>query len=633
MSDELLPYYRRELSFIRKMGAEFAAANPAIAARLGVSDEKEAKDPHVERKIEAFAYLTARVRHKLDDEFPELVTALLEMLYPQYQAPVPSLAIVQFELDRSQPDLAKGYTVRVEAPLEADTPRPDQITCRFRTCYPVTLFPMEVTEASLGALPFSSAPRAAGAVAALRVELKSFSPTTGIGKFQWPAKITPVARDGRAAAAAGSERPWGLRFFLHGESQHVLPLYELLVNNLVDVTVSSGPTDANPLRLGPGAVRPVGFSLDEGLLPYSPRVLPGYRLLLEYFAFPEKFLFIDVVGLTPETMGRFGTRADLTFYVNRSSPDLEQNVTRDTMRLGCTPVVNLFEKPAEDIVMAEARPEYRVVADNRRNAAYEIYSVDRVAVSDDTGAEVEYQPFYSFKHAQTAGPGAFWYATRRPATVLDGGANHGTEVFLTPIDLEFTPSPAPGRTLHVETTCLNRDQPARLPFGGGEPKLALPEGGPVRREMLTKPTDTLRIPGGTGAMWRVVSHLSLNHLSITGHGQGAEGLREILRLYDFTGSADTKRRINSILDVTTKRVVGRAGGVISGGLCRGIETTLTFDETGFPDQGVFLMASVLDRFLALHCSMNSFSQLVVRTRQRDKDLRRWAPRVGERVLL
>jgi type VI secretion system protein ImpG len=609
MSAELLTYYNRELSFIRRLAAQFAAEHPKIAGRLRLGPDVS-EDPHVERLIEAFAYLSARIRHKLDDELPEITEALLGVLYPHYQAPIPSMAVVQLEVGPDQTQPPTGYLVPRGTALETEPIQGEP--CRFRTCYPVTLWPVEVESAGLSRPPVRApvTPRSAQAAAVLRLVLRCRGEDAGF-----------------AALTLSS-----LRFFLKGQPQHAYRLYELLLNNTLEVALAGSPADRDPVVLDAGCLRPVGFERDEGMLPYTARSFLGYRLLSEYFAFPQKFLFVDLTGLGPRRPGWPADRLEVFLYLDRTSADLEQNLSADAFRLGCAPVVNLYRQRAEPIALTHMQFEYRVAPDARRPLAHEVYSVDRVTASSGDGREVEYQPFFSVKHATGEAPATFWHASRKPAEPVEGQADQGTEVFLSLVDLGLAPSVAGGWTLDVETTCLNRDLPQRLPFGGGQPRLQVSAGAGLvsRISCLTAPTPTLRPAMKKGALWRLISHLSLNHLSLV-EGDNAEALREILKLYDFADSAENRHTIDGVLEVTARRVVGRVGG--DRAFCRGVEVTALFDEERFSGSGLFLFASVLERFLALYCTVNSFSKLIATTKGGEGELRRWPPRTGEKVLI
>jgi len=613
MSDPLLPYYERELSFIRRLGGEFAKTHPRIAGRLDLGPGGS-QDPHVERLIEAFAYLNARTRHKLEDDFPEITDALMGVLYPHYQAPIPSMVVVQFELDRGQGDLVGGYTVPGGAPLETDPI--DGQPCRFRTCYPTTLWPIELTSAEIASRPFTAPETGCSpqSLAVLRLQLRCFDKAMTFSQLKVPA----------------------LRFFLRGQPQHVFWLYELIFNNTLGVALANGPGDREPVLLGPQCLEPVGFERDQGVLPYASRSFLGYRVLTEYFAFPEKYLFLDIAGLDAGVLGNAGNQLEIYFYLNQTSVDLEQNVTGDTFRLGCTPIVNLYQQRAEPIALTHTQTEYRVIPDARRPLAGEVYSIDRVTATSPNNERVEYQPFYSFKHATgRQEQKTFWYATRRPAGQIGQRVDNGTEVYLSLVDLGLDSSVAADWTLDVETTCLNRDLPHRIQLDDGQARLRLSQGAPLSRiECMTgRPTPTRRPALKHGAIWRLISHLSLNHLSLVDYEEGADALREILKLYDFADSAETRSMIDGVLSVRSRRVVGRSGQQSGSGFCRGVEVAVHFDEERFSGSGVFLFACVLERFLGLYCSINSFSKLVATTNKREGALKKWPPRAGETVLL
>ena len=603
MADEILTYYERELSFLRQTGAEFAASYPKIASRLLLEADK-CEDPHVERLIQAFAFLAARIRYKLDDDFPEITDSLLSVLYPHYLAPVPSMAIVQFVLDAERGKLTEPFRIARGAKLFS--PPVSGAPCRFHTAYPVTLWPLTVASARLG-------------------------PADGLGASRRAVSVIRLGLRAHGGTSIAGLRPDALRFFLHGEGHQTWPLYELLCNNVREVQLRPGAgRPGPPIRLGPDCIRPVGFAADEGLLPYGPRSFLGYRLLHEYFAFPEKFLFVDVTGLDAAAKAGFAEELEILIFLDHM-PQLSDVIAPATFRLGCVPVVNTFDQIAEPIRVSETESEYRVVIDGRRQDATEVYSVDSVvSVSPDDPEPLVYQPFYSFKHEMDqAQQRTFWYTTRRPS---DRKGDAGTEVYLSLVDLDFKPSRPAADTLTVHVTCTNRDLPARLPFGGERGLLELEGAAPLSRILcLTKPTTVSRPRMGRGAQWRLISHLSLNYLSLVDGGR--EALQEILRLYDFSGSPVVRQQIAGILDVRSRRVVGRPNSMPWNGFCRGLEVTVDLDEEHYVGTGVYLFASVLEHFFGLYSSLNSFTQLVARTRQRKELLKRWPPRAGEQILL
>lgn len=612
MTDELLPYYNSELAYIRELAAEFAEVHQGIAARLRM-DRDLIEDPHVSRLIEAFAFLNARTRLKLDDEFPEISESLLQVLYPHYLCPIPSACIVRLKLDASQAEnvsgdkLARGEMVETE-PIENQP-------CRFRTCYPVQIWPVEVQHAEYLSPPFPVPPQGILGTpeAALQITLRCASPRTTFSQLE------------------GFDQ---LRFFLHGQSQHTFAMYEALMNDALGVVWSS-PKGGTTTR-GSDSIQPVGFAADQGLLPYSARSFVGYRLLTEYFVFPEKFLFADLQLPDRQQHPEIFEQSELTFYVflNRHLPILEQFTKTDMFQLGCTPVINLFEKRAEPIRMTQTQPEYRVVPDSRRPLAHEVYSIDRVVATSPDQQKLDFSPFYSLHHPTSTGErNSFWHGARRTAGYAGGNVDHGTELYLTLVDLQQQRSGLMDWTLDVMTTCLNRDLPRRLPFGGGQPYLQLSTSGSLSTvTCLTPPTETFRPALRRGTVWKLISHLSLNPLSLAPSEDGANALREIMRLYDFANSPTTRAEIEGIEHIAMRRAVGRAGGDVSGGFCRGIEVSLRIREEAFTGRSFYLLASVLERFFALYSSLNSFTKTVVHTDKREGAYRTWPPRAGERVL-
>jgi type VI secretion system protein ImpG len=604
VADEFLSYYERELAFLRQMGAEFAAKYPKIAARLLLESDKS-EDPHVERLLQAFALLTARVHHKLDDEFPEITESLLNVVYPQYLAPVPSMAIVQFVLDPEQGKLTTGHLI--ERGTTLFSPPVNGQACRFRTCYPVTLWPLAVNAAQLDTTArLGLAARAAGVI---RLELG----TAGGASF----------------ADLQIER---LRFHLHGESRLAYGLYEVLFNNAREVLLRGargGSRTPVTVRLAPDVLRPVGFDDDEDVLPQTPRAFAGYRLLQEYFALPEKFLFVDLLGLERVAQAGFTQNLEVLILLDKL-PRFEQPVNAETFRLGCTPVINLFEQLAEPIRLNQTQAEYRIIPDVHRQQTTEVHSVEAVTSgSPDGQTVVEFQPFYSLRHAAAGGgDGAYWYATRRASPRR---FDPGTEVYLSLVDTAFRPTLPAVETLSVRTMCTNRDLPSRLPFGGAQSDFDMEVAAPLSRiHCLTKPRETLRPPLRSAAQWRLISHLSLNYLSIA---DGPQALQEILKLYDFSGSSVVQQQIGGLVSLSSRRIVARPGSMPWNGFCRGVEVTIELDEDDFVGSGVFLFASVLERFLGLYTSINSFVQLVAFTRQREEALHRWPPRAGDQILL
>jgi type VI secretion system protein ImpG len=611
--DELLLYYERELTFLRQMGVEFADKYPKIASRLSLEPDK-CEDPHVERLLEAFAFLAARVHLKIDDEFPEITEALLSIVYPHFIRPVPSMTIADFRVNPEQGQIGGGLKIPRGSMLSS---RPvGGVPCKFRTCYDTYIWPLSVVAAEWKTpdrlQPAIKAPEAA---AALRVELKC-----------WP-DIT-----------FEKLRPNPLRLFLNGESGLIHTLYELLCSRTTQILLRD-PTPGSRVRqvsLGPDALRPLGFAEDEGMLPYPRRSFTGYRLLHEYFTFPDKFFFLDLTGLDGALADGFKDRAELIFLIapfelaDRRQA-LELGVTGKTFQTACAPVVNLFEQTAEPILLTERRFDYPIVPDIRRPNATEIFSVDEVvSVRPGTQEPVRFEPFYSFRHGLKGSRGqVFWMASRRASGRRD---DEGTEMFLSLVDLEQRPVAPDVDSLTVRLTCTNRDLPSRLPFGMESGDFELESGAPVHSIMaLRKPTPALRPPTGKSSLWRLVSHLSLNYLSLV--AEGREAFQEILKLYNFTNSSYSVKQIEGIAELKSRpqfaRIVSENGITFA----RGTRVDLELDEENFVGGGAYLFASVIEHFLGQYVTLASFSQLSVSTRQRKEVLKLWPPRAGSRILL
>lgn len=604
MNQDILQYYERELSVLRHLGEEFAQAYPKVAGRLLLEPNK-CEDPHVERLIQAVAFLAARVHKKIDDEFPEITDALLGMLYPHYLAPIPSMSIVEFVLDPDQGKLTTGYLIPSGTQLYS---RPIEGTqCRFRTCYPTMLWPIKV--AAVNVQPADRALPGGKPGSVVRLELQALS---GLSF-----KDLQVDR---------------LRFYLNGEGQAAYAWYELLLNHCHEVRCQAIPAKPGekPTVLPPGSLHPVGFGVDEGLLPYPSHSLLGYRLLQEYFTFPQKFLFVEFTGLQSALKGNAATKVELQVLVDRQ-PHLDQSVRPELFKLGCAPIVNLFTKAAEPIRVDQTQYEHRVIPDLRRPLANEIYSIDAVSLASRDGETVRpVQPLYSQKHVRPeSDQTAFWYQTRRPS---DRKHDKGTEVYLSLVDRLFNAATQAGETLMVSTTCTNRDLPARLVMDDPRGDFELEKAAPLSKvQSLIKPTMPVRPPLGGEMQWRLISHLSLNYLSLIDGGPKA--LQEILMLYDFSNSGIIRQQIEGITKVHSRRVTRRSSSLGWNGFCRGMEVTIEFDEARYVGSSVFLIASVLEKFLGLYASLNSFTQLVARTQQQERPLKQWAPRAGEQILV
>jgi type VI secretion system protein ImpG len=613
MRDELLIYYERELDYLRKSATQFAEKYPKVASRLALEPTK-CEDPHVERLLESFAYLAARVHLKMDDEFPEITNGLLSIVYPQLVRPIPSMSVVEFQIDAEKGKLTGG--MKIDRGTQLFSKPVGGVPCTFQTCYETTLWPVHVSAVELSAPSrLKPAVKTSDSAWALRVELR-------------------CARDVNLTSLKLDE----LRFYLDGESGLVNTLYELLfsrLNRIVMRDASEGSRLA-PITLPATALKPVGFDGDDGMVPYSPATFAGHRLLMEYFAFPEKFFFIDLTGLGIVAEAGFKNAIEIIFLISEIEGEsrvqrLELEVSKKTFRLGCAPVVNLFSQTAEPIQLTERKHEYPLVPDVRRPHSMEVFSVDEVSAINSVNQKITpYEPFYSLRHANKKKErSCFWMARRRPSSRPN---DEGTDVSLSLIDLSTATADPDATILSVRTTCTNRDLPSRLPFGNQDSDFEMEGAAAMKRIVsLRKPTVPLRPSLGKNTLWRLVSHLSLNYLSLVEGGKGA--LQEMLRLYDVGRTAYSQNVIHSIINIRSTPHFTRLISEQGVSFARGIRIELEIDEDQFTGGGAFLFGCVLDRFFGMSASMNSFTQLSVTTSQRKERLHEWQPRAGRKPIL
>jgi len=519
--------------------------------------------------------------------------------------------VAQFHTDPESGKLTSALkipkgTVLYSRPVEG-------VPCKFRTSYDTTLWPFKVSQAQWMTPDRIRPALRASEAAVLRVELECF-PDVSFEKLDLET----------------------LGFYLNGESSVVHALYELLCRNCVRILLRDPAKPKAPVREIPVRnLQPVGFAENEDVLPYPRRSFMGYRLLQEYFAFPEKYFFMNLKGLSELQRAGMTSKTELLFMISPFEQDgrhqrLEVAVNERTFRLGCAPIVNLFSQVAEPILVDQTRYQYPVVPDARRRQTMEIYSVDEVVSTDAATHEtVTYHPLYSERHAVQGTSPAYWYITR---AVSNRKGDEGTDVFLSLVDLSARPMELDYDTVTVRCTCTNRDLISRLPFGSEAGDFEMTGGAAIKKIVaLHKPTRTLRPPLDGKTLWSLVSHLSLNYLSIVDDGK--EALQKILELYDFSDSADIKKQISGIASVSSRRHFTRVASEHGVGFARGTRVEIEFDEEQFSGGGAYLFASVLEKFLGLYTSMNSFTQLVARSRQRKEVLEEWTPRAGQSILV
>lgn len=597
-AQDLLDYYKRELAYLRGQGADFARRYPKVAHLLELGPGQSA-DPHVERLIEAVAFLTARVHLDLDNEFPQISSALLESLYPSLVSPLPSMSVAHFQVDPTQGKLTSGFEIPRHTALYAKAG--GNVQCRFRTCYPLTLWPIDITEAGFAAAyAYDFLRDDPGVASVLRLRLAC----TGEIDF----------------AELELSR---LRLHLHGEWMEVMPLYELLVSSLRGVCVLAA--DGQPRRLREGAFQEVGFGADEDVLPRPGHVHPAYQLLQEYFAFPRKFLFFDVQHL--EAARGPHRSIDLLFLLDQPQ-SRGQMIHHDTFRLGCTPIINLFRKSSEPLRIDHRKYEYRLVPDWRDEAFTEIHTINSVTATDrEAAGATTVQPFYALDHAsRDESEGPYWLARRDYGHRPDIA---GTDMWLSFLDLDFRLQRPDFPIVYANTLCTNRQLAEQVPVGATlVPEIAASSS---RITCLYEPTPQVSPPLGGRLQWRLISLLTLNNISLLDPDAGLPALREMLALYNVTDSASANAQIRGIRSMSCASVVARVGREAWRGFCRGFEITLEFDEGAYVGGSPLMLAAVLNRFFALYTSVNSFTSVVVK--RGGEDWKRWQPITGRQPVL
>ncbi|CDG85978.1 type VI secretion system baseplate subunit TssF [Janthinobacterium agaricidamnosum] len=624
MDTRLLRYYEQELQHLREMGGEFARDFPKIAGRLGL-ETYACADPYVERLLEGFSFLAARVQLKIDAEFPRLTNHLLELVYPQYLAPTPSMAIVQLQPDMDNPGLARGYQVERGSSLRSLLGKGDQTSCEFRTAHQVTLLPLELTEASYfaysGNLNGIAVSRLGPLKAGLRLRLKA-----GAGLA-----FNAIALD---------------RLALHLRGSDALPtrLLEQLLAHAAGMVVM--PAEATPAWheiLPRSQIRQRGFSDDEALLPAGPRSFQGYRLLQEYFALPQRYLFVELGGLAHAAGRCAGGELDIVVLFNRFEPALEQALGAANFALHCTPAINLFPKRADRINLTAGQADHHLVPDRSRPMDYEIYQVQGVTgYGSGADAEQRFAPFYTANDLAGGAPPAYYQVRREVRRLSERQRRQGprssyigSEVFLSLVDPREAPYRGDLRQLGVDTLCSNRDLVLSMPLGSGKTDFILESGAPLRAvRCVAGPTVPAASHAEGETAWRLVSHLSLNYLSLTDQdsAQGAAALRDLLRLYCPAHDSGALRQVDGVRSVTAGAVTRRLP--LPGPVCygRGLQVALTLDDAAFEGSGAFLLGAVLESFFAKYVSLNSFTETTLHTTARGAVMR-WPARVGRCEIL
>ena len=620
MDPRLLDYYNRELQFVREMGAEFAQAYPRIAARLGV-DGVECADPYVERLLEGFAFLAARVQLKLDARHPDFTQHLLEMVYPHYLQPTPSCAVVELAPDLKESALVGGHLVKRGTSLRSPLVKGDRISCEFRTAHDVTLWPLIVTEAKYlsgsGALASQGVATDGRARAAIRLRLRT---APGV-------KMKSLPLD-------------SLTFHVKATADLAHRVVEQIAADCIGMYVrsprASGQSASVHFRPA-SSVRQVGLDDHEALLPVTRQGFQGYRLLQEYFAFAERFLFFSVHDLREAVQTCETDELEIYLAMERPQLGLENALDAAHFRLFCTPAVNLFPRALDRVHVTNRETEYHLVPDRNRPMDFEVHSLHQVEGIGAGGESItQIRPFYSVGHGD-AHDAAYYTMQRRPrllsAKQQQSGARSayvGSECFVSIVDAAQRQRTGQIRQLDVHALCTNRDLPIQLATGQARTDFSVEGGAPVEAvRCIAGPSYPRQSPGFGATAWKLISHLSLNYLSLIERTpeSGAEMLRDMLALYADPNDVTALRQVDGVRAVGYNTVVRRAPveGPIS--YARGLEITITLDDAAFEGVGIVTLGSVLDRFFARYVSLNSFTQTRLASVARGV-VKSWPVRVG-----
>ena len=612
--EQLLPYYERELGLFRQYTREFSSRYPKAAGRLLIAGDT-CEDPHVERLIQSVALLTARVAKRLDDAYPQFTHALLDTLYPHYLRPFPACSIVRIAADEAPGGGQLAQLVHIARGTVLRSQPVQGVACKFTSAYDVTLAPLAISRLHFSAIidapPGLRLPD--GASALLSIHFTSSS-------------------DNYHLDQAGFS---SLRLFADGEPSVRAALLDALFLRGAGAYVALDE-HSQWLAVDGTLLMPAGYAEDDALIPISARSHPALRLLTEYFAFPEKFHFIDIAwsrlaALLPKQCRQFTLHLPLKGVRSDShEARLLSGVSRDNLLLGCTPVVNLFAKSGVPIRLTHTEPDYALLADATHAFAYDIHSIEAVTVvrKDEAGERLStFLPLYASLQGSQAehGPeqGQYWLA-RRDETVA--AISPGHEMRLSLIDPQFSPGSAACATVSTQLLCSNRDLPTQLHYGlpGGD-LLAedVPDGIPAR--FLRKPTPSMRFQADTH--WRLIAHLSLNYASLTQSGLGE--FQKMLSLYDLPRSPTTQRLIQGIVTLEHGSTRAWMPTVPFPTLMPGIAIRLGIDEQAFVGSSIYIFAQVLQRYFALNSQLNCFSQLTLLSQRSGEELIRCPERSAD----
>lgn len=613
--DELLQYYERELGTLNAHNQAYARRYPAIASALGLHDGVAGgpQDPHLARMLQAFAMFNARTAKRLADAFGQFSETLLEVNFPHYLRPFPACSIARIDNDG---DTTTSLAVIPRGTL-MHTAEHQGVACKFRTAYDVAVAPLRVAEVRYQ--PIVAAPAAIrlapGLGSAISISLEATGATQTLPGLKLAA----------------------LRLFPDGEPSFCATLRDCLFMRVRAAYVETA--EGAWLELKQIPLQPVGFALEEALIPYTARSHPAYRLLGEWFAFPEKFNFVDLdlAALQPHLPA---DSKRCTVHLLLADLHADSDIARILRPLsarhlltGCTPVVNLFSQPANPIRLDQTSADYVLLPSVRQAQFYDIHSVDSVQVLSETAqgnALDEFHPYYSMRHGEAGGRLGRYWVTRRDENMAV--SNPGYDMRIAFVDGAMQPLFDVTQTVSIMLTCSNRDLPSRLVYGAAGGDLhhdGLASTLPVR--LLRKPTAACRFPASAASHWRLIAQLSLNHQSLS--EQGLPAFKQILELYNLTGSIGAAHQIAGITGLRHRAASTWLHDAAGGCLVFGIDVLLTVEEEAFVGSGLHAFAQVVEHFLGMYVHLGSFTRLIVLSHKNGKELLCCLPRNGSQALV
>lgn len=626
MDLKFLNYYNQELTFVRELASEFAQKHPKIASRLGMQGINVA-DPYVERLIEAFCFLSARTQLKLDAEFPHFTQRLLDVIYPNYNSPTPSMGVVQLKPNLKEGDLTQGYHVKPQSALHTCIPAGEITRCEFRTSQEVTLWPLEIVEARLTSVPPD--------IPNLEPYRISHHKLKGALRIKLHLKGEVLF-----SQLAGLDR---LPIYINGDERIASHIFELVHASHVAVILRGGNENASYNHVVSNSPLSFeGLQPDQSLLPVSWNIFHGHNLMQEYFSCRQRFYFFTPTQLAQGLKHNHTQEAEIIILLDRLEQNLIGHIDPACFLLFCTPAINLFPKRMDKIELNRAQNDFQIVPDRSRPLDFELFSIRNVfGQQAETAKEIVFNPLYQTRHCDNGNFGRYYSVTRRPRNLNHNRTKYdtrtpyaGTEVFISLVDQQEAPYGDDIRYLSIEALVTNRDLP-RLISQTAAMDLTMVDSAPVHGAHFVCQPSAPRPAFASGeSAWRLIRQLNFNYLPLSNmnHAPGGEALRNMLRLYVTTADRESLAQISGLVSCQTEPVIRRLPGdglLVYG---RGVRCTLTVDEENFSGISPYLFGLIMENYIARHAAINVFTEMELHSMQRGR-IGQWKPRPGKRGAL